>query len=135
MSTPLPFWTCIMYYLIGNDDEELCFGFRISGSLDLFIALWFALRHPFFCRKKNCVSQIPILWLHFFLFLDHLQHFFARIDSPEFLLEPKCNQRSGSLWKFCGDNSSLNQIIKFRINTHFFLTSFNSTFQCEHYNI
>ena len=27
---------------------------------------------------------------------------------------PKCNERSDPLWKFCGDNSSLNWIIKFR---------------------
>ena len=40
----------------------------------------------------------------------------------------KCNQRSGSLWTFCGDNSSLNWIIKF-------FTFIYATFQCGRYNI
>ena len=67
----------------------------------------------------------------------------------------KCNERSAPLWKFCGDNSSLNWIIKFRkktkkinfilcnfsVRTLWYLkkkkkkTSFYATFHCGRYNI
>ena len=36
------------------------------------------------------------------------------IGKSESIMHSKCNQRSGLLWTFFGDNSSLNQIIKFR---------------------
>ena len=55
--------------------------------------------------------------------------------SAFFLLKAKCKQRSGSLWKLCGDNSSLNQIFKFRNKICLILTSFYTTFQCGRYNI
>ena len=33
---------------------------------------------------------------------------FHKLETNICVLKPKCNQRSDSLWKFCGDNSSLN---------------------------
>ena len=42
------------------------------------------------------------------------------------------NEWSELLWKFCGDNSSFNQIIEFRKKN---ITLFDATFQCGGYNI
>ena len=50
-------------------------------------------------------------------------------------LEAKCNQKSGLLWTFCGDNSSLKFLTKFRKKNLVFLSSFCATFQCGRYNV
>ena len=76
--------------------------------------------------SKRCVKSIKI---YAFFLLHSFVFYWNRI------LETKCNQRSGSLWTFCGDNSSLKIRINFRKKYMFRLTSFYATFQCGRYTI
>ena len=47
---------------------------------------------------------------HIFILKNVIPMIFDFFSDPAWAccVLPKCNQRSGSLWKFCGDNSSLN---------------------------
>jgi len=76
--------------------------------------------------SECCVKSIKI---YAFFLLHSFVFYWNRI------LETKCNQRSGLLWTFCGNNSSLKNMINFRKKYMFRLTSFYATFQCGRYTI
>ena len=128
---------CLNYYrLLSLDTVPIGKHKNLPTTVAYFMG--FEKRHP--CRP-DCPKQPKIensCWKCVSRSIYVSSNLWLKMGLPFsafFLLKTKCKQRSGSLWKLRGDNSSLNQIFKFRNKICLILTSFYATFQCGRYNI